>query len=97
MREEVFGTVLRMSLIGCYSVGIVFLVRAFLLKLLKAPRKYAYYLWMIVFLNLCIPISMESPVSLIPEGVEELSVRTGQTLSPDVFVLSVAVPGEAGE
>lgn len=97
MREEVFGTVLRMSLIGCYSVGIVFLVRAFLLKLLKAPRKYAYYLWMIVFLNLCIPISMESPVSLIPEGVEELSVRTGQTLSPDVFVLSDAVPGEAGE
>lgn len=83
MKEAVFGTILRMSLIGCYSTAVVLLARFVLLRLLKAPRKFAYYLWMAVFLNLCLPFSISSPVSLIPKNVEMLSVRTEQAASEE--------------
>ena len=58
MSGKVLEIVLKMSLIGCYSTMIVLLVRFLILKLLRAPRKYACYLWMAVFLNLCLPFSV---------------------------------------
>ena len=69
MSGKVLEIVLKMSLIGCYSFIIVLLVRFLILKLLRAPRKYACYLWMAVFLNLCLPFSVRGPVSLIPQDV----------------------------
>lgn len=72
MVENAFMKVAEMSLVGCYSVLIVLVVRRFLLK---CERKYSYYLWFVVFLNLCIPFSIRSPLSLIPRPVSEFSLE----------------------
>lgn len=70
MKGILFAHVLRMSLIGCYSIGIVLPAR---LLLSRCGRKYAYWLWLAVFLNLCLPWSVESPVSLIPRQVTDFA------------------------
>lgn len=75
MLVHLFGKIVSMSLIGCYVIGVVFLVR---LLLRKCERKYAYFLWLVVFVNLCLPISINAPFSLIPDKVisvaEDVSV-----------------------
>lgn len=71
MMGEIFQKILDMSLIGCYSIIIVMAVR---LLLTKCERKYIYYLWFAVFLNLCIPFSFQGGFSLIPSSVAEFSV-----------------------
>ena len=71
MLGELFQRVLDMSLIGCYSILIVMAVR---LLLSRCERKFTYYLWFVVFLNLCIPLSFQGVFSLIPGFVAEFSV-----------------------
>ena len=71
MLGELFQKVLDMSLIGCYSILIVMAVRVLLSKF---ERRYTYYLWFVVFLNLCIPFSFQGVFSLIPSFVAEFSV-----------------------
>ena len=71
MLGELFQKVLDMSLIGCYSILIVMAVR---LLLSRCQRKFIYYLWFVVFLNLCIPLSYQSFFSLIPSSVADFSV-----------------------
>ena len=72
MIQAVFEKILEMSLVGCYSVVIVMLARRLLWK---CERKYAYYLWFVVFLNLSIPFFWQSDFSLIPRQVAEFSVE----------------------
>ena len=92
-----FEKILQMSLIGSYSMLVVLLIRCLLMKM---GRKYAYYLWVIVFLNLCVPISFKGPVSLIPGRVANLSYMEqvqpmpadgsadkGSEVSPQIVVL----------
>ncbi|MCH5342667.1 MAG: M56 family metallopeptidase [Acetatifactor sp.] len=71
MLGELFGKVLDMSLVGCYSILVVMVFRFLLSKL---ERKYAYYLWFVVFLNLCVPFSIQGVFSLIPDSVAEFSI-----------------------
>ncbi len=44
----------------------VMVILVFRLALKKAPRVYSYLLWLIVFARLFCPITLESPVSIIP-------------------------------
>lgn len=74
MQGMLFAKVLHMSLIGCYSIMIVLLARLLLIKL-GCERKYAYYLWLAVFLNLCIPVSFSGIFSLIPRQMTEFSLE----------------------
>ena len=64
--------VVEMSLVGCYSVVIVLVARGLLWK---CERKYSYYLWFIVFLNLSLPFVLESHFSLIPKSLAEFSIE----------------------
>ncbi len=77
MKGMLFSKVLHMSLIGCYSFFIVLLVRIFLKKI---AHKYCYYLWLIVFLNLCIPISFFSSFSLIPKQIQNFTLQREKSL-----------------
>ena len=72
MQGIFIGKILDMSLIGCYSILIVLAVR---LILIRSERKYAYYLWLIVFFNLLIPLSIPGIFSLIPKQVAGFSVQ----------------------
>lgn len=73
MDGMLFSKVLQMSLIGCYSFLIIFVVRLFLKKI---SHKYCYYLWMIVFVNLCVPFSLFSSFSLIPQQMMNYTTGT---------------------
>ena len=61
------------SIIAWYCILLIIFVRLFLKRI---SRKYCYYLWMVVFLNLCIPFSIVSSFSLIPQRVAEFSVES---------------------
>lgn len=67
----IFAQVLRMSLIGCYTILVVLLARWLLVR---CERKYSYYLWIVVFINLCVPISLQGFFSLIPRQLAEFSL-----------------------
>lgn len=72
MTRDLFIQILQMSLIGCYSIGVALLARPLLAR---CGRRYAYYLWLIVFLNLCMPVSLNGIFSLIPRQVAEFSLE----------------------
>lgn len=72
MAGIIMESVFDMSIVGIYVIAVVMLAR---LALLKCGRKYAYWLWLIVFLNLCIPINLQGRFSLIPQRVADFSIR----------------------
>ncbi len=78
--DSIFTKVLEMSIVGCYSTLVVMFIRRLLWK---CERKYSYCLWIIVFLNLCIPFSIHSHFSLIPKRVAEFSVMREEKLLSD--------------
>ncbi len=63
MLEKVFLQIINMSYLG--GIVILFLIPIRLI-LKKAPKRYSYLLWSIALIRLTIPISLESPLSLIP-------------------------------
>ncbi len=71
MRGLLFAKIFQMSLIGCCSIGVVLAVR---LLLIRCGRRYAYQLWLLVFVSLCLPVSLPGNYSLIPESVAGFSL-----------------------
>lgn len=66
MLVGLFEKIWSMSVVGCYIILVVMLVR-FLLQ--KCERKYSYLLWFVVFLNLCLPITIQGAFSLLPRAM----------------------------
>lgn len=92
-----------MSLIGSYCILLVLPVR---MLLLKCGRKYAYYLWLVVFLNLSLPVTLQGKVSFIPRQVAEFSIvqkvdigETAATEAPEELqkAYEVRKESEAGQ
>lgn len=71
--EQIFFSVLHMSLITSYVIICLLIVR-FLMK--KAPKIFSYLLWSVVFLRLVCPFSFESNISLIPKQVSKQAIET---------------------
>lgn len=71
--QYIFGKILEMSLIGGWCILLMLPVR---LLLLRCGRRYAYYLWLAVFLRLLLPFGIQGSFSLIPKQVMELSGMT---------------------
>jgi beta-lactamase regulating signal transducer with metallopeptidase domain len=61
--EDLFLSVLNMSLTASYVIAAVMLARLFLKK---APKVISYALWAVAGFRLVFPLSFESPFSLIP-------------------------------
>lgn len=74
MQGAIFAKILQMSLIGSYSIGVVLAVR---LLLIRWGRCYAYQLWLLMFVSLCLPFSLPGNYSLIPESVAAFSLSDG--------------------
>lgn len=55
-----------MSLTAAYAAAVVALLRLILKK--RAPRQVLCVLWLVVFARLLIPVSLESPVSIVPDA-----------------------------
>ncbi len=69
---DIFIPLLNMS----YQAGIVicFIILArFLLKMIGAPKKYAYYLWGVAFIRMICPVPFEMVLSLLPKKTKPIS------------------------
>ena len=64
MLDTLFATVLDMSIKGALVTLVVLLVR---LMLRRAPKVISYGLWLVVLLRLLCPLSIQLPVSVLPE------------------------------
>ncbi len=81
MLWDIFLMVLNISIISCYTIIVVFVLRALLLKW---ERKYAYLLWFVVFINLCIPYRVSGPFSLVPSWVADFDIsKQNETVQKD--------------
>ena len=81
MLDGVFMRVLDMTKTASVVILIVLLAR---LLLKRAPKWISYALWAVVLLRLLCPVSLESPVSLVPqmEPVAESYTLTDASVSP---------------
>lgn len=69
--------VLNMSLTASYCIVAVLVMR---LLLRRAPKKYAYLLWLVVAFRLCCPVSVSSPVSLFDLALFDRGIVSGHTM-----------------
>lgn len=58
-----FSVILRMSLTASIVIAAVILMR---MLLLRAPRKYSYLLWLVVFVRLVCPFAVQTDYGFIP-------------------------------
>lgn len=72
--DEIFSKILSMSLSAVFVIAGVLLLR---LLLKKAPRKYSYFLWLLVFFRLLCPFTIESPLSLVPVKEDAILYQSG--------------------
>lgn len=77
-QEMLLIQVLNMSLTAGYCILAVLVVR-WLLR--RAPKKYAYLLWLVVAFRLCCPVSLTSPISLFSLGIFDQEVAEGHTMA----------------
>lgn len=66
MKSYLFFEILNISLKASIVILIVLLIRRLLRK---APKIYSYVLWIVVVFRLLCPISIEFPISFIPEKI----------------------------
>jgi len=64
MLSRIFSQILEMSVRGTLVIGVVLLVR---LLLKRAPKIYSYALWAVVLFRLLCPVSIPSPIGVVPE------------------------------
>ena len=76
--QDIFYTILQMSLTGSFAVCIALLFRPLLVRL---PRVYAYILWLVIFLRLLVPVLPESRLSLIPSQLSSVSLTESSSIS----------------
>ncbi len=65
--EALIIKLITMSIQATIAIAVVVLARA-IFGLLKIPKKYAYLLWVIPFVRLCIPFAVESQFSIMPDS-----------------------------
>ena len=59
----VFIRVLNMSISASFVALVIVLIR---LLMKKAPKKYSYLLWAVVFFRFVAPLAIQMPVSAVP-------------------------------
>lgn len=87
--EQVLIRLANMSFQAGIVVCVVFVARI-LLAAIKAPKRYAYFLWFIPFFRMAVPVHLESVFSLLPRQTAQFD--TSLLRVPDTGVLSFAVP-----
>ena len=76
-----FPDLMDINLTASVVILFVICVRQFLKK---APKIFSYALWGIVLLRLLVPVSIESPVSFVPERTEFSSMVEVNEVLPEI-------------
>ena len=82
-----------MSLTGAFAAGVVLLLRLALKN--RAPRQAVCLLWLIVFARLLIPVSLQSPLSAVPQVLTDAPAATQQLPAEEDGPASATQPGAA--
>lgn len=88
--KEVFIVILNQS----YQASIVILlilVARYLLTIIKVPKRYTYSIWLIPFIRMCCPFTVESIFSLLPKESSPIKVDSTYIDAPKVYM------GDGGE
>ena len=80
----VFPEIINMSLSASIVIPVVMAVR---LLLRKAPRLFSYILWAVVLFRLLCPVTLESPVSAMPE-LPQVTTQTVNTVLPKLPIVT---------
>lgn len=87
--QNLFSTVLNMTITGSVVIGCVLLAR---LALGRAPRGFAYALWAVVLFRLLCPVSVSAPVSVLElAGAPEPKTGVGAV---EYVPMPVSAPSE---
>ena len=73
-----------MSLTAAYAAAIVAGLRLILKK--RAPRQVLCLLWLVVFARLLIPLSLESPVSIVPDALPRQEQHQAEPSIPPALI-----------
>ncbi len=76
---RIFSSVLTMSVSASLVILCVLLVR---LLLRRAPRVFSYVLWAVVLLRLLCPVTIESPIAIVPGLGETVGTAMQTGISP---------------
>ena len=92
--DTVFSKFVHISLMANWLIVAVIVLR---LLLKKVPRRVICVLWALVALRLMLPVSVESPVSMIPETTAILQEAVDTTLIHPEAVPSDRIPAGTQE
>lgn len=90
MEHDIFIKLLNMSYQGGIVICFILLAR-YILHLTKAPKKYAYYLWLIAFVRLICPFSFESVLSILPQETEPIKTTIIYEQIPEIHTGSTTI------
>lgn len=90
MTQDIFIKLLNMSYQGGIVICFILLAR-YILHMIKAPKKYAYYLWLIAFVRLICPFSFESVLSILPRETEPVKQAIVYEQVPEIHTSSSTI------
>lgn len=90
MSSTFFIKLLNMSCQAALTVCFVLIARQ-ILSWIHAPKRYAYYLWIIPFIRMVCPFSFKSPISLIPEGAAPIPAHIIYDMEPRIHTGSAVL------
>lgn len=82
---NIFSKILEMSLQATIAIFLIVIVRE-IFKLMRLPKKISYLLWIIPFIRLAVPFSLESSLSVMPVSLniyEKTATADSQQISGD--------------
>lgn len=90
MTQDIFIKLLNMSYQGGIVICFALLAR-YILRIIRAPKKFAYYLWLIAFVRLICPFSFESVLSILPKEIEPIKQEITYEQVPEIHTGSTVV------
>lgn len=90
MEQSIFIKLMNMSYQGGIVICFILLAR-YILHLIKAPKRYAYYLWLIAFIRLICPFSFESELSILPRETEPVKQAIVYEQVPQIHTSSSTI------
>lgn len=88
--QDSFIKLFNMSYQGGIVICFIILAR-YILHLIKAPKRYAYYLWLIAFIRLSCPFSFESVLSILPQETEPVRTTIVYDQVPEIHTGSTTI------
>lgn len=90
MTQDIFIKLLNMSYQGGIVICFILLAR-YILHIIKAPKKYVYYLWLVAFVRLICPFSFESVLSILPRETEPVKQAIVYEQVPEIHTSSSTI------